>query len=252
MRLEHSTWLQVEKYFSQKDLVVIPVGSIENHGSHLALGTDYLIPDHLVSLLDQRLDVLFTTPMPYGVADHHLAFPGTISIGVDGLYLVLSKMVDQLYNQGARKFIFLNGHGGNDPVFNRIGLEMNQRGALCAYLNWWSIAGEINPAWKGGHGGGEETAAMLAINPGDVQWESIRDLEAKDLSPELTFISGNFVNCHGIGVPVPRLVNTFSAPGWFGPDHPSTATVEWGEEMLKATADFFVDFIHKFEKVNID
>ena len=251
MRLEFSTWLQVQDYFKRKDMVIIPVGSIENHGTHLALGTDFLIPSHLVAQLDQQLDVLFAPAMPFGVADHHIAYPGTISIGVDGLYLVLSKVVESLYNNGARKFVFLNGHGGNDPVFNRIGLEMNQKGALCAVLNWWSIAGEINPAWKGGHGGAEETSAMLAIHPDAVQLEAIHDLEPVNLSSELTFVSGNIVDCDGIKVPVPRLVNNFAAPGWFGPDHPNTATVQWGEEMLEATVRFFVNFLEKFERVTL-
>lgn len=251
MRLEMSTWLQVEEYFKTKDMVIIPVGSIENHGSHLALGTDYLIPSHLVGRLDQRLDVLFAPAMPFGVADHHIAFPGTISIGVDGLYLVLSKVVESLYSHGARKFVFLNGHGGNDPVFNRLGLEMNQKGALCAVLNWWSIAGELNADWKGGHGGAEETSAMMVIHPQAVQPQAIRDCEPQDLSSELAYVSGNLVDCDGIKITVPRLVNHFSAPGWFGPDHPATATKEWGEEMLQAVEDFFVSFLEKFERVQL-
>lgn len=120
-----------------------------------------------------------------------------------------------------------------------------------AILNWWLLAGELDPRWKGGHGGGEETAAMLAIDPSCVHMEYFMPFEPKDLSPDLTFAGSFNVNCNGVSVPVPRHVDRYSSCGWYGPDSPETATKEWGEEMLKATADFCVDFIKKFERVSL-
>ena len=163
MRLEHSSWLQVQRYFTQHDLVLLPIGSTENHGSHMALGTDLLVPDYIAGELDKQLEILITPVMPFGAADHHSSFPGTLSIGVDGLYLVLSKICEDLWRYGARRFVFLNGHGGNNPALSKVGLELNQKGGISAQLNWWTVAGELNPAWKGGHAAGEETAAMMAI-----------------------------------------------------------------------------------------
>ena len=80
MRLEHMTWKQAQAYFAEHDTVVIPVGSIENHGSHLALGTDFLVPSHIAQTIDQQTDVLIAPAVPYGVADHHFGFPGTVSV----------------------------------------------------------------------------------------------------------------------------------------------------------------------------
>ena len=167
MFLEKITWKQAEGYFKEKDIAIIPVGSTENHGSQLCLGTDFLIPRRLCEMMDERLNILIAPTVPFGVGDQHINFPGTITIGYDGLYDLMTRIVDQLYGFGIRKFVFLNGHGGNTPVLQRVALELDERHAMGAILNWWLLAGELDPRWKGGHGGGEETAAMLAIDPSE-------------------------------------------------------------------------------------
>ena len=251
MRMEHSSWLQVQEYFKRKDTVLLPIGSTENHGSHMALGTDMLVPDYIAGEIDKELDILITPATPFGAADHHAAFPGSLSIGVDGLYMVLSRVCGDLFRYGARKFIFLNGHGGNSPALSRVGLELNQKGGLSAQLNWWTVAGELNPAWKGGHAAGEETAAMMAIWPQDVHMEDLMEFTPCDLGPGLGFVHGGTVDFEGISIPVVRSTEKFSQAGWYGKDHPKTATPEWGQEMLKATTDNFIRFIRNFEKVQL-
>lgn len=251
MFLERMSWIQAKEYFARRDLAIIPVGSTENHGSQLCLGTDFLIPRNLCERIDGRLDCLIAPTIPFGVADQHTNFPGTLTIGQDGLYDLVNRIVLQLYGYGIRRFVFLNGHGGNTPVLQRICLELDDRHAMGALLNWWILAGELNPAWKGGHGGAEETAAMMAVDPSCVHMKEFMPFEPRDLSCDLTFAGSFNVNCNGVTVPVPRHVDRYSDCGWYGPDSPDTATKEWGEEMLAATADFCVDFIHKFEKVRI-
>lgn len=251
MFLEKISWAQAGEYFNRKDLAIIPVGSTENHGAQLCLGTDFLIPRKLCEMIDPELDCLIAPTIPFGVGDQHTHFPGTITIGFDGLYDLVSRVVDQLYGHGIRKFVFLNGHGGNTPVLQRICMELDDRHALGCMLNWWILAGELNPQWKGGHGGGEETAAMLAVDPSCVHMEYFMPFEPKDLTEDLTFGGSFNVKCGRVSVPVPRHVDRYSQSGWYGPDSPETATKEWGEEMLSATADFCVDFIKKFEKAPI-
>ena len=251
MRLEYSTWKQVEDYFKEHDLVVIPVGSTENHGSHLALGTDSIIPTKLAEMMDETLDVLFAPTVPFGVADYHAGYPGTLSLGIDGLYMVIKKITDSLYESGARKFIFLNGHGGNDPVFSRIGWDLNAKGAISANLNWWQISAQINPEWKGGHGGAQETSAIMAINPDWVHMEYLEDFIPPMLTDALPYEVADKVNFKGIAISAPRMVKNYATPGWFGPDHPKNANVAWGEEMLKASAEFCAEFIREFDRIDL-
>ena len=250
MRLEHMTWKQAEAYFKDHDTAIIPVGCIENHGSHLCLGTDYLIPSHIAETLDREVDAVLLPAVPYGIADHHFGFPGTISLGYDGLRLVMERITQCLYNYGVRKFIFLNGHGGNDPALLDVGLGLEDKGALTALINWWQLAGQLEPAWAGGHGGGEETAAILAINPDWVHMEDYMPLEPQDLSPELPVSAVRTVRFQGADITVQRHFQSVTPSGWYGPDDPKDATAEWGREMLDRVTRYIVDFIRAFSKVD--
>jgi len=251
MKLEAITWLKAKEYFERKNIVVISVGSIENHGTHLCLGTDFIVPGKIIDMIDAKLDVLFAPVMPFGNADAHMAYSGTISLGEEGLYTVLKAIAESLYKHGARKFVFLNGHGGNTNAISRVGLELNKKSALSAILNWWQIAPLINKEWLGGHGGAQETSAVMAINESYVDFGAIEDIQVQGLSDELTAEGLGSIIYKGIAIPVQRTTEKVSKPGWTGPDHPKTASVKWGEEMLEATADFVAGFIREFENCEL-
>ena len=249
MRLSELTWPQAEAYFKKNDAVLLSVGSIECHGRHLPLGTDTLIPDHLLTLMEDRLKVLIAPTLPYGACDSLSDFPGTINLGIDLLYRLLKQVTEELWRHGARRFLILNGHGGNCRTIEQVGLEIHRRGGLMAELNWWLMAWDLNPAWKGGHGGGEETAAILGIDPKLVDKTEIGpELRFFDLTGELHTTGFSSVQYNGVTVEIPRLTNTVTDSGWIGPDHPRTATEEWGREMLEATAAYIADFIEAFKK----
>lgn len=165
MFLEKMNYLDVEKYLKTRDTVVIPVGSIENHGKHMPLGTDTMIPHRIAELYSAMSDTVIAPTVNYGATADIVGFPGTISLGVEGLRALLERICDQLYDYGFRHFIILNGHGGNSKSITEVGHHLYAKGAILANLNWWLIAGELRPEWKGGHGGGEETAAVMGIDP---------------------------------------------------------------------------------------
>ncbi|MDR1704034.1 MAG: creatininase family protein, partial [Clostridiales bacterium] len=110
MRLERMSCEAAKSYFAKDDTVIFAIGSIENHGSHNVLGVDYIIPTHLLDLIEKQSDVLIAPPIPYGACDTLADFPGTVSLGQDVLCMVINKIVEGLYNHGARRFLFLNGH----------------------------------------------------------------------------------------------------------------------------------------------
>ena len=79
----------------------------------MPLGTDFLIPDKIAQLLDERSDLLIAPTVNYGSTEDLSGFPGTVSIGTEGLIQLLRAICDQLYRHGFRHFLILNGHGGN-------------------------------------------------------------------------------------------------------------------------------------------
>lgn len=201
MRLANLTWPKAQEYFEKNDMVLISIGSIECHGRHMPLGTDTLIPDHLLEMIEQKSDVLIAPTIPYGACQSLAPYPGTIDIDNEVLYQFCRQIFLSLYRHGARKFVFLNGHGGNMKMIERLGLEFEDKGCLVAMLNWWLMAWDMNPAWKGGHGGGEETAAILGIDPSLVDKSEIGgELQFKHLSDNLKTTGFRSVQYKGVTV----------------------------------------------------
>lgn len=118
---------------------------------------------------------LVAPTLPYGATDDLVGYPGTVSLGVQGLYNVLSSITQQLVAYGARRFVFLNGHGGNVKSLSMVSMDLNDAGCLAAVVNWWKVAPQLNPAWGGGHGGAMETSANLAIDPASVDMSQVTD-----------------------------------------------------------------------------
>ncbi len=251
MRLTNITGKKVEEYLKKSQTVLICVGSIENHGQHMPLGTDTLIPDRIVELFEDKCDVLVAPTIPYGATDSIYGCPGTVTIGTDGLTLILSKVCDSLYRYGFRKFIILNGHGGNVKAIEAVGMELHKKGAWLACLNWWLMAGELRPEWKGGHGGAEETAGVMGVDPAlvDMDYIHVPMNMINDVSESMPTTGWGSVKFKGATVTFPRESQNYFGNGWYGTDEPGLATEEWGREMLQTMADYIVDFIAELEKL---
>ena len=254
MYLSRMNYREVEAYLKTSDTILIPVGSLENHGLHMPLGTDTLIPEHIARLIDERSDLRIAPAIPYGATDDLTGFAGTVSIGTEGLIALLRTVCDQLYRYGFRHFLILNGHGGNTAAIHAVGSHLCRKGAYLAILNWWLMAGQINPEWAGGHGGGEETAAVMAADPSLIKREYLNLPEGirNDLGDALPYGAWTSVQYKGVSVTVPRAVRSITDNGWlvhsFKGDVPTRATPEWGREMLEATAGYIVDFAQHFSK----
>lgn len=252
MRLENITWLKAEQYFKENDMVILPIGSIEGHGRHLPLGTDTLIPNKILDLLEKKSDILIAPTIPYGACQCLEGYSGTIDINLEVLYQFMYQIVDSLYKHGARKIFILNGHGGNNKVIERIGLDFEKKGALVIGLHWWLMAWDMNPKWKGGHGGGEETAGVMGVDPELVDYHEINSPhDLKNLSENLITTGFRSVRFKGVEFEVIRSTPEITDNGWIGPDHPETANVSWGKEMLQQTADYIAELVEEFKKVKL-
>ena len=248
MRLERSTWPQVEAYFAQNDTVMMVFGSIEQHGRHNPMGTDMFAPVKIAELIEAQLpDLLIAPALPYGSSNRFNDFPGNFSIGDRLLYEVVLSLCESLYHSGARHFVFVNGHGGNTKSLTEVQLTMARRGCRCALLDWWKMCGDFNPAWAGGHGGGQETSAMLYVDPTMVDLDAVADMGlVNDLGDTMPSKHFDTVEYRGVKVQVTRPTQEYAPNGWIGPDHPATASAAWGEEMLNAVAAWAADFIQAF------
>src|SRR4051812_29303804 len=114
MKLAELTWPNVEA-LSREVVVVIPTGSLEQHGPHLPLFTDSLIVTAVANAVEQAIpdSILLTPTLWLGASGHHLRFPGSLSADFDSYEGAILSVVQSLLPHGFHKFYVLNGHGGN-------------------------------------------------------------------------------------------------------------------------------------------
>ena len=132
--IPHMTWREVEQALTHTDMVVIPVGSNEQHGPHLPLGTDIFAAIETCKLLAQRTDILIAPVVLAGVSEHHMGFPGTIALSPETFEAVIIDTARSLIRHGFKKLMILNGHGGNLPALRAAVETINQTTSATAVL----------------------------------------------------------------------------------------------------------------------
>ena len=152
MELRFCTWQEVEAYLQEKQSIIIPIGSTEQHGPNGLIGTDALCPEALGQALGKKLGVLVAPTVSVGMAQHHLAFTGSITLRPSTLIAVLQDTVNSLLRHGFDSFYFLNGHGGNiasvsaafSEIYAQTSLQPgshNRPSIRCKLTNWWDAPG---------------------------------------------------------------------------------------------------------------
>lgn len=142
MFLAKMTTEQAAQAFRLDPVILLPVGSCEQHGPQCALGTDFLIPDHLARQVEALPNLIVAPTVPYGVCPYHMSFAGSIDIGYEGLHHLLHSITFSLMQHGARRFLILNGHGGNNPAIDKTALEIYHAQAA-------SVPASTGGVWQG-------------------------------------------------------------------------------------------------------
>ena len=249
MYLAKMTTVQVKEVFENDPIIVIPIGSTEQHGTHGALGTDFMIPSFLADQIADMENILVAPTLPYGVCPYHLSFAGSIDIGYEGLYMVLRGIMGSLMKQGAKRFLILNGHGGNNPSIDKAALEVYENGGICACIDWWSLVGQLNKDFAGGHGDALETSAMMAIAPEAVHLDLCREMNPVSPSEETKVAYIQAIGFRGGTIRIPRDTKETAPNGWFGPCDPRESTKEFGQAALELVASYIREFLCEMKKI---
>ena len=138
MRARDLNWMQVEEYLSRDDRVVLPIGSTEQHG-YLSLETDNILAERVSAEAAEPLGVLVLPALPYGLTPNFAAYPGSPTLRLETFIAVLRDLLDSLQAQGFRRFLVVNGHGGNLPG-NALAREWvaSHPDAKALFHSWWS------------------------------------------------------------------------------------------------------------------
>jgi creatinine amidohydrolase len=155
---------------SKKPTIIIPVGSIEQHGPHLPISTDSDIVTEIASRLAKKCGFIVFPTISYGVSlEHEPLF--NLSLKENNLRKILDDIITSLGKNHIKKIIILNGHHGNLQVLNRIGME-----GVSKLSYWHFMKHEFD------HAGFVETSLMLAISNKVKMKKAKKGLITKELS----------------------------------------------------------------------
>jgi creatinine amidohydrolase len=187
MRLQHVTWQDVEQYLTRDDRLILPLGSTEQHGPRAVLGTDAIIPAALAERVAERTGTLAAPPVNYGMALHHLAFAGTLSLRPTTLIAVLKDLLMSAARHGFRRILVLNGHGGNVAAAQAALAEALHELPMLRvrFHSWWdppevqAFLGQLLGEPDGMHATPGETSMVMHLVPGVVK--EMQGLAVKNL-----------------------------------------------------------------------
>jgi creatinine amidohydrolase len=178
--------MQLADYLRRDDRTVIPLGSTEQH-AYLSLGTDAVLAERVAVEAAEPLGVPVFPALAYGITPYFLAFPGSVSLRVSSYVAVLTDILDSLVGQGFKRFLLVNGHGGNSPAAS-LAMEWMavNPGARVVFYNWWNAPRTLEAVQAvdplGAHGSWMENFPWNRVAPAPegrkpmVQVEQMRSL----------------------------------------------------------------------------
>jgi len=218
--------------------VIVPLGSTEQHGRHMPLGTDAVLGDEIGWALAARLEAFMAPTVRFGCSEHHLSFAGTISLGEETFKRVVSDVAASLSRHGFRRIVLLPTHGGNfkplaeavaelKPVENVKVIAFTDLEGLvnAAFASSGSFG--VNPAQSGAHSGEWETSLMLALRPEQVKMEHAAAGFVGDLSEIMAKVFDGIQNLDQNGV--------------LGDPRPATAAA--GDQYFEQIVEFLYQWV---------
>jgi creatinine amidohydrolase len=164
-------------------VVIFPVGSVEEHGDHLPLGTDSIQPEYIAVEVAKKTGCLVAPPFRYGICNATRNFPGTLTIEFDTLYRVAHDVLSELIRNGFNRIIVMSGHAGNSHmVALRLAaqdiVQKNDGKARVMVLSDFDFAEDLAKQFakvEDGHAGTLETSRVMAIKPELVKGKGAAD-----------------------------------------------------------------------------
>lgn len=252
--LEELSWPQAQAEIEAGAIAILPIGSLEQHGRHLALNTDNVLADAIGEAVAERASadgvrVLLCPPLHYGYTMHNMDFPGTLTLRMETLLALGEDLVTSLAHHGCRKAILLNTHGSNWSVLDLVSRRVMNRhpDVLVAAVSPVKMAATQLEALReaketGGmaHGCELETSLMLYLRPELVEM----DKAVKDISqPESRFYWRDILR-GSRGVALADLTRHASRTGLVG--DPTVASAAKGKQFFEILVSTCVEFVREF------
>ena len=246
--IERMSWTDFRDAMKETDTVIVPLGVMEEHGPHSPLGTDTWIAEHCAALIGERTQTPVATVLPYGYAANVRSFPGSTSLDPDTYRQVLSAYCGGFAAHGARRFLFINGHGGNTPVLDLVAGDLYDKyGAISFANDWWTLIPQLAPEYDcADHGGYYETSMLMAARPGLPRMDLAHGVGECAISDN---IRKHYIwHFQGASIGINCDVGKFNPYGNLG-NPPMGASRELGEKLTEIYVSYNVDLVNEIKRI---
>ena len=231
--LAELTQPDVAAQFARNPLVLLPAGSVEQHGAHLPANTDILAAECIAGLVAERMDGLVLPATAVGVTPMHMPYEATVTFTPQTYIQAVTEICESAAQHGAKYLMIVNWHEGNIPSLQIAAEDLHRRvGMTVVTVQACYVAEELYGGTCNGltHGGEIEALAVMAIRP------ELVHLDRVDYSSDpLKGRKMDKVRRTRTFQPVLTDIRSIAPTGWYG--DPAAATPERGRAMVNEIAD---------------
>jgi creatinine amidohydrolase len=245
MLLERCTWQEVEAYLETAKGILLPVGSTEQHGPSGLIGTDAICAELIARGVGEATGAMVAPTLNFGMAQHHMAFCGTMTLRPQTLLAVLVDLLSSLAHHGFERCLVINGHGGNMATIMAAFSELHAAASMnadnrtrrlrCRMRNWWGSPAvtELQKELFGERDGSHATASEISVT----QFAYAESIKRVAVTPALAPSSSGFTDAADFRRRYPD--------GRIGSD-PSLADPAHGERLYQIAVATLSDDYRKF------
>ncbi len=231
---------EVKDQLERNPVVVIPAGSVEQHGAHLPFGTDYFAAHLFAERLAQEIDALLVPFTPLGVTPVHMSFPGTISLSPETFMGLLGDVCESMIRHGAQRIVVVNWHELNEPLIALVASKIQQKHPVRFVLvQAHYVALDLYGQDAGlTHGGLLEALPVLAHDPSLVRLDRATDPSPRDKGSAMDKLRRRreaYTVVHDVREMYPT--------GWYGTLE--GATVARAQEFVEGVTSRIVEYVNE-------
>jgi creatinine amidohydrolase len=240
---------EFEEALTRAPVVIVPTGSVEQHGPHCPMDVDIAGPFHMAVATAQQVadfPVLVAPPIWSGFTHYNMGFPGTISLRLETYQSLLADVLRSIYANGFPRIVVINGHGGNTAPNWAVTTQLSEENIFPITFSYWQAVREEMAEWAEadgesvGHGGEWETSLQLYLRPHLVETSRmVADEFPNPYSP----------NLRSFAQYAERRRDTAKGTGGMG--NPLVASAEKGERLFTALVKKLVQLVTEMHRAPV-